>query len=202
MICTNCGFNNQTAAKFCGGCGSTLRIDSAGSLQAERRILSVIFCDIVGATNISGKMDPEDFRELLQSYHAACLDVVRRYDGFLADLMGDGVVIYFGYPTAHEDDEVRAVRCAMELIDAVRSLSSRVKHSFEVRIGAHRGLVVVGSLGGASGLHSLAVGETPNVAARVQAEAHPGEVVVSDSLWRLVNRYFEGLSLEIGRAHV
>jgi class 3 adenylate cyclase/tetratricopeptide (TPR) repeat protein len=150
---------------------------------------------MVGATTLSEKIDPEEFRELLQSYHAVCFDVVRSYDGFLADLMGDGVVIYFGYPIAHEDDEIRTVRCAMDLIDAVRSLSSRVKHPFEVRIGAHRGLVVVGSLGGASGLHSLAIGETPNVAARLQAEAQPGELVVSDSLWRLVNRYFDGICL-------
>jgi class 3 adenylate cyclase/tetratricopeptide (TPR) repeat protein len=195
MICTDCGFNNQAAAKFCGGCGSPLRDVAATKSQAERRILSVIFCDIVGATTLSEKVDPEEFRELLQSYHTTCFDVVRSYDGFLADLMGDGVVIYFGYPTAHEDDEVRTVRCAMALIDAVRSLSSRVKHPFEVRIGAHRGLVVVGSLGGAGGLHSLAIGETPNVAARLQAEAQPGELVISDSLWRLVNRYFEGVCL-------
>jgi class 3 adenylate cyclase/tetratricopeptide (TPR) repeat protein len=195
MICSGCGFNNQAAARFCGGCGSPLLVSSSAERQAERRVLSVIFCDIVGATSLSEQIDPEDFRALLSDYHSSCFEVVRNFDGFLADLMGDGVVIYFGYPRAHEDDEIRSVRCALALIDAVDALAARLHHPLEVRIGVHRGRVVVGALGGAGGVQSLAIGETPNLAARLQAEAGPGEVVVSDSLWRLVSRDFHGESL-------
>ncbi len=195
MICSGCGFNNQVAARFCGGCGSPLLLSAGRDPQAERRVLSVIFCDMVGATSLSEQIDPEDFRELLSAYHATCFEVVRNFDGFLADLMGDGVVIYFGYPRAHEDDEIRSVRCALALIDAVDALAGRLHHPLEVRIGVHRGRVVVGALGGAGGGQSLAIGETPNLAARLQAEARPGEVVVSDSLWRLVSRDFHGESL-------
>ncbi|MEB3261293.1 MAG: adenylate/guanylate cyclase domain-containing protein [Cyanobacteriota bacterium] len=154
--------------------------------------MSVLFCDMVGATTLSEQIDPEDFRELLCDYHSACSKEVQRLDGFLADLMGDGVVIYFGYPKAHEDDEIRAVRCGLAIQQAVQNLSLQVRHPFEVRIGVHRGRVVVGALGGASGIQSLAIGETPNIAARLQGEARPGDVVVSDSLWRLISQAFHG----------
>jgi class 3 adenylate cyclase/tetratricopeptide (TPR) repeat protein len=144
---------------------------------------------------MSEQMDPEDLRGLLISYHNTCLDAVQKFDGFLADLMGDGVVIYFGYPRAHEDDEIRSIRCALALLTAVQDLSARGRHPFDVRIGVHRGRVVVGALGGAAGTQSLAIGETPNLAARLQAEASPGEVVVSDYLWRLVSHTFHGQPL-------
>ena len=195
MICSACGFNNPAAAAFCCGCGTSIQHSAPPQSQAERRVLSVIFCDIVGATSLSEQIDPEDFRGLLINYHNTCLDVVQRFDGFLADLMGDGVVIYFGYPRAHEDDEIRSIRCALALQTAVQDLSARVRHPFDVRIGVHRGRVVVGALGGAAGTQSLAIGETPNLAARLQAEASPGEVVVSDSLWRLVSHTFHGQPL-------
>ena len=195
MICSACGFNNPAAAAFCCGCGTSIQHSAPPQSQAERRVLSVIFCDIVGATSLSEQIDPEDFRGLLINYHNTCLDVVQRFDGFLADLMGDGVVIYFGYPRAHEDDEIRSIRCALALQTAVQDLSARVRHPLVVRIGVHRGRVVVGALGGAAGTQSLAIGETPNLAARLQAEASPGEVVVSDSLWRLVSHTFHGQPL-------
>jgi len=180
------------AARFCSGCGIPIVSHSSLDAKAERRILSVIFCDIVGATALSEAIDPEDMRELLSSYHDTCSQVVQAFGGFLAHLLGDGVVIYFGYPKAHEDDEIRAVRCAMAIQEAVKDLGPRIRHPYEIRIGIHRGRVVVGSLGGASGLESVAIGETPNIAARLQAEASPGSVVVSDSLWRLIANVFAG----------
>ncbi len=195
MICSDCSFNNPTTARFCGGCGTSLLRSAVAESQAERRVLSVIFCDIVGATSLSEQIDPEDFRDLLQMYHNTCFEIVCKFEGFLADLMGDGVVIYFGYPKAHEDDDIRSVRCALAILAAMQDLAVRVRHAFEVRIGVHRGLVVVGALGGAAGTQSLAIGETPNLAARLQAEASPGEVVVSDSLWRLVSHTFHGETL-------
>jgi class 3 adenylate cyclase/tetratricopeptide (TPR) repeat protein len=137
-------------------------------------------------------MDPEDMRELLSSYHDTCPKVVQAFGSFLAHLLGDGVVIYFGYPKAHEDDEIRAVRCALAIQEAVKELRGWIQHPYEVRIGIHRGRVVVGSLGGASGLESVAIGDAPNIASRLQAEAMPGSVVVSDPVWRLISNVFEG----------
>lgn len=195
MACPACGFSTQGAARFCGGCGLPLLSPSEAAPLAERRVLSVLFCDMVGATTLSEQIDPEEFRDLLRDYHNACAQVVQQYDGFLADLMGDGVVIYFGYPRAHEDDEVRSVRCALTIQQALQKLSLQLRHPFQVRIGVHRGRVVVGALGGASGIQSLAIGETPNIAARIQAEADPGQVLVSDSLWRLIASAFHGEAL-------
>jgi class 3 adenylate cyclase/tetratricopeptide (TPR) repeat protein len=195
MISVCCGFNNPPSAKFCCGCGSQILQASPPETQAERRVLSVVFCDIVGATSLSEQIDPEDFRSLLIGYHDTCLHTVEKFGGFLADLMGDGVVIYFGYPKAHEDDEIRSIRCALALLTAVQDLSARGRHPFDVRIGVHRGRVVVGALGGAAGTQSLAIGETPNLAARLQGEASAGQVVVSDSLWRLVSHTFHGQPL-------
>ena len=195
MNCSSCGFGNPAAARFCGGCGLPIVNRSRPEAQAERRVISVIFCDIVGATALSEVIDPEDLRELLSSYHHTCSQVVETFDGFLADLMGDGVVIYFGYPKAHEDDECRAVRCALAIQQALHDLATKIRHPFQVRIGVHRGRVVVGALSGVAGLQSLAIGETPNIAARLQSEANPGEVVISDSLWRLVARFFHAEQL-------
>ncbi|MFN9622319.1 MAG: ATP-binding protein [Cyanobacteriota bacterium] len=157
--------------------------------------MTVIFCDIVGITSLSEVIDPEDLHELLSSYHLTCSKAVDRFDGFLADLMGDGVVIYFGYPKAHEDDEVRAVRCALAIQESIEVLRERIENPFQVRIGVHRGRVVVGALGGVGGPQSLAIGETPNITARLQAEAEPGDVIVSDSLWRLISPFFDGEDL-------
>lgn len=193
MNCPACGFANQAAARFCGGCAAPLDPNSDSVVQAERRILSVIFCDIVGATSLSERVDPEDLRNLLGIYHRICVDSVRQFDGCLAQLMGDGVVIYFGYPIAHEDDEVRALRCALAIQEAVKAFATTAVIPFKVRIGAHRGRVVVGALaahGGVVGNPSIAIGETPNLASRLQSEAEPGDVVVSDAIWRLVSSVF------------
>lgn len=192
--CYTCGFANQVAARFCGGCGTPLK-DSSNEAEAERRVICVIFCDMVGATALSEQLDIEEFRSLLHLYHSTCSRVVNEYDGFLADLMGDGAVIYFGYPKAHEDDDVRAVLCALAIQKAIQEQSTVSRHPFQVRIGIHRGRVVVGALGALSGVNSLAIGDTPNIASRLQAEAQPGEVVVSDTLWRLIMRDFNTQSL-------
>jgi tetratricopeptide (TPR) repeat protein len=137
-------------------------------------------------------IDPEEFRDLLNDYQNTCARAVRDFDGHLAHLLGDGVVIYFGYPKAHEDDEVRAVRCSLAIQEAMHELNRQSIHELQVRIGIHRGRVVVGALGKTAGIQTMAVGETPNIAARLQAEASPGEIVVSDSLWKLISRSFYG----------
>ena len=172
--------------------------------NAERRQLTVMFCDIVGSTEISSKLDPEDFRELVRSYQRAAEEAIRRFDGYVAQLLGDGVLAYFGYPVAHEDDAIRAAHSALELLDRIQLLGKRSDNRYgvnlEIRIGIHTGPVVVGDLGGETRTENLAIGETPNVAARFQGLAQPGAAVVSGDTRRLIGEVFELTSL--GRVNV
>src|SRR5215472_11584891 len=145
---------------------------AAVSPDAERRQLTVMFCDLVGSTALSTRHDPEDLRELIGDYHGAVAETVGRFDGFVAKYMGDGVLIYFGYPQAHEDDAERAVRAGLEVIAAVGKLPAR--EDLSVRLGIATGLAVVGDLIGEGAAQERGVvGETPNLAARLQALAAP-----------------------------
>src|SRR5579864_7946239 len=183
--CPSCGFANRAAARFCGGCGKALQTVAGAASEAERRHVCVLFCDLVGSTQLSHRLDAERLRDVVGSYQRACDAVVLRHGGFVAQYRGDSIEVYFGYPHAHEDDVSRAVSCALEMLVAVRQLGAATKLDLEVRIGIDCGRVVVGTLGHRRP-ERVAVGETPNIAARVQGEAAPGEVVVSDSLWRLL----------------
>lgn len=161
-----------------------------GSIVAERRQLSVMFCDLVASTALAGRLDPEDLREVISAYHAAVTDTVDRFDGFVAKYMGDGVLVYFGYPQAHEDDAERAVRAGLAVIDAVGQLQT--SEELQVRIGLATGLVVVGDLIGEGAAQERGViGETPNLAARLQALAAPNSLVVADGTRRQVGRLFD-----------
>jgi class 3 adenylate cyclase len=145
--------------------------------EAERRQLSVMFCDLVGSTPLSARYDPEDLRDVIGTYHRCVADTVARFAGFVAKYMGDGVLIYFGYPEAHEDDAERAVRAGLAVIDAVARLATPER--LNVRLGIASGLVVVGDLIGAGAAQERGVvGETPNLAARLQVLAQPGTVVL------------------------
>jgi len=158
--------------------------------QAERRQLTVMFCDLVGSTPLSTRFDPEDLREIVGAYHRCVTDTVGRFGGFVAKYMGDGVLIYFGYPEAHEDDAERAARAGLAVIDAVGRLATQ--EPLNVRIGIASGLVVVGDLIGAGAAQERGVvGETPNLAARLQALAQPGTLVVADSTRRQIGTLFE-----------
>jgi len=158
--------------------------------EAERRQITVMFCDLVGSTAMSEKLDPEDLRDLMAAYQKACGSVVNRYDGHVAQYLGDGLMVYFGWPRAHEDDAQRAVRAGLEIIDAVKSV--KAPSSLEVRIGVATGPVVVGETGdGDAAVPKAAVGETPNVAARVQALASPDQIVIAASTHRLIGGAFE-----------
>jgi class 3 adenylate cyclase len=158
--------------------------------QAERRQLTVMFCDLVGSTPLSTRFDPEDLREIVGAYHRCVADTVGRFGGFVAKYMGDGVLIYFGYPEAHEDDAERAARAGLAVIDAVGRLATQ--EPLNVRIGIATGLVVVGDLIGAGAAQERGVvGETPNLAARLQALARPGTLVVADSTRRQIGTLFE-----------
>ena len=157
---------------------------------AERRQVTVMFSDLVGSTALSARMDPEDLREVIAAYQKCVADTVRRFDGFVAKYMGDGVLVYFGYPEAHEDDAERAVRAGLEGITAVRALKLSVP--LQTRVGIATGLVVVGDLIGSGEAQERGiVGETPNLAARLQALAEPGQVVISQSTRRLTSGMFE-----------
>jgi class 3 adenylate cyclase/predicted ATPase len=160
-------------------------------IDAERRQLTVMFCDLVGSTALAARLDPEDLREVYAAYNGAVADVVRSFDGFVAKYMGDGVLMYFGYPRAHEDDAERAVRAGLGVIDAVGRLDVK-SVKLQARVGIATGLVVVGDLiGEGSAREQSVVGETPNLAARLQALAEPGAVVIAAGTRRLVGDLFE-----------
>ena len=172
---------------------------AGANASGTRRRLTVMFCDLVGSTEIASALDPEDTRELLHAYHEACAEIVRRHDGHIAHFMGDGVLIYFGYPRAHEDDGLRAVLTALAVVDAVsqlRSPSSGATWDLKVRIGIHTGLAVISDLGSGSWARpGEIIGETPNVAARVQAAAATGTVVMSADTLGLVRNRVEAVAL-------
>jgi len=165
-------------------------------LSAERRQLTVMFCDMVGSTALAGELDPEDMREVLRSFHDVCARVIREYDGFVAQYLGDGSLAYFGYPLAHEDDAERAVRAGLAIVAAMddlnRSLPGANKATISVRIGIATGLVVVGNLvGNGNSRESTAIGETPNLAARLQSVAEPNTIVIAPVTRTLLGERFE-----------
>jgi class 3 adenylate cyclase len=161
-----------------------------GTETAERRQVTVMFSDLVGSTTLSTRMDPEDLREVISAYQKCVTETVHRFDGFVARYMGDGALVYFGYPRAHEDDAERAIRAGLELVKAVTELKSRT--SLQARVGIATGLVVVGDLiGWGEAQERGIVGETPNLAARLQENAEPNTVVICDSTRRLLGNLFE-----------
>ena len=164
--------------------------------EAERRHLTVLFCDLAGSTELSARLDPEDMREVIGAYQNAVAGEVARYEGHIAKFMGDGVLAYFGYPKAHEDDAERAVRTGLQLVQSIGALGA-AGHPLAARVGIATGLVVVGDLVGEGAAQEEAViGETPNLAARLQALAEPGQVVISRRTRRLVGGLFELAELE------
>jgi class 3 adenylate cyclase/predicted ATPase len=164
---------------------------SAAVPAAERRQLTVMFCDLVGSTELATRLDPEDLREVIAAYHRTVTDVVRSFDGFVAKYMGDGVLVYFGYPGAHENDAEHAVRTGLGIVAAVSRLDFK-SVKLQARVGLATGLVVVGDMIGAgSAQEQSVVGETPNLAARLQALAEPDAVVIAANTRRLVGDLFE-----------
>jgi class 3 adenylate cyclase/predicted ATPase len=163
--------------------------------EAERRQLTVMFCDLVDSTKLSSQLDPEEYREVVRAYQATCTEVIQRYDGHIAQLLGDGLLVYLGYPQAHEDDAQRAIRAGLGILEAVKALNARLEPAkgitLAVRLGLHTGLVVVGEMGGAGRQEQLALGETPNIAARIQGLAEPDTLLISSDTYRLIQGYFE-----------
>jgi class 3 adenylate cyclase/predicted ATPase len=174
----------------------TLVRNGTSEAEAERRQLTVMFCDLVGSTALSSRLDPEDLREVIGAYHRCIAEVLERFDGFIARYMGDGALIYFGYPQAREDDAERAVRAGLALVAGVSELRPHEAIKLQCRVGVATGLAVVGDLIGSGAAQEQAViGETPNVAARLQALAEPNSVLIADSTRRQLGFLFELIDL-------
>jgi class 3 adenylate cyclase len=154
-----------------------------------------MFCDLVDSTRLSSQLDPEVYREVVRAYQRVCSEVITRFDGHIAQLLGDGLLVYFGYPQAHEDDAQRAVRAGLGILDAMGELKSHLQQEkgiqLAIRVGVHTGLVVVGEMGGAGRQEQLALGEVPNVASRIQGLAEPNTIMISTDTYRLIQGYFE-----------
>jgi TOMM system kinase/cyclase fusion protein len=167
--------------------------------EAERRQLTVLFCDLVDSTVLASQLDPEDLREVVRAYQEACAKVIARFEGHIAQYLGDGLLVYFGYPLAHEDDAQRAVRTGLGIVEALGQLNTRLGQErgvqLAIRLGVHTGLVVVGEVGGGTRQEQLALGETPNLAARLQGLAAPNTLVISAATLQLLGGFFACQSL-------
>ena len=201
-LCPDCGAASAPTANFCAECGSQLvqqerepkkkqpaaRKQAAAPVAvqtAERRQITVLFCDLVGSTALAAGLDPEDYRQVIRAYHACCAGIVARHGGSVAQYLGDGVMARFGFPTAHEDDAARAVNCALEMVGAIATLDAPANRKLQARIGIATGVVVVGDPS------STEVGETPNLAARLQGLATAGSIVMAESTKALVGDLFQ-----------
>ena len=209
MRCPSCHTIMPPVAKFCDGCGASLAAPPAQRPEPESTVvpmpdtdgaqwrhLTVMFCDLVGSTELARMMDAEDLRDLTRAYQTLCSDIVTALDGFVARYMGDGVLVYFGYPRAHEDDAERAVRAGLEMIEALRGLNAGLAREkgveLAMRVGLATGRVVAGDLVGEGASEEMVVlGETPNLAARLQGEAEPNTVVIGPTTLQLLRGLIE-----------
>jgi class 3 adenylate cyclase/predicted ATPase len=192
-VCAACGFANPPEFRFCGSCGASLEHH-----EPERRQLTVLFCDLVGSSMLASRLDPEEMRDLMLAYQSACTAVIRRFDGTVSRYVGDGILALFGYPRGHEDNAERAVRAGLEIVSAVGTLPVPAGGGgpLAVRIGIATGLVVVGDLiGEAAAERQAVVGETPNLAARLQTLASPNSVVISAGTRSLIGEHFDCVDL-------
>ncbi len=202
--CRECAHGNVGGSKFCANCGARLTSDGAAPQPeapkpatrlafdgAERRQMTIMFCDLVNSTALSERLDPEDLRTVIAAYYREVAAEVQRFGGLVARHVGDGVLIYFGVPVAHEDDAERAVRAGLALISAIRALKLHAAIALETRVGIATGLVVVDMTGDGAAQRWTALGDAPNLAARLQTMAEPGTLVIAPSTYRLVSALFD-----------
>ena len=201
--CAACGAATKPGAKFCSQCGAALVDQGQADVlpwegspnlrpslrSAERRHLTVMFSDIAGSSALAERLDPEDLREVIRAFQDACVRAIARFDGSAAKFMGDGVLAYFGYPLAHEDDAERAVRAGLTVVEEVAGLTLQGAVRLEVRVGIATGLVVAGQTVGEG--EEVVIGETPNLAARLQGIAEMNAVVISESTRQLLGGRFD-----------
>jgi len=198
-LCLKCGAENAPTSNFCGKCGAVLTapvstpVSATSPIQSpevagERRHLTVLFCDLVGSTGIAARLDPEQWRETIAGYHRAAAEAIVRFDGHVAKYLGDGVMAYFGWPAAHDNDAERAARAGLALLDAIAQLNDQPGHAkLSTRIGIDSGTVVIGQ---GAGNAAEVFGDAPNVASRVETAAEPGTVLITAATQRLVSGLF------------
>jgi class 3 adenylate cyclase/predicted ATPase len=212
LVCESCGFGSPAGSHFCGGCGAPLSdlpavqhsdhptaVEPAGlpshDQRPERRQVTVLFIDMIGSTDLSVRLDEEEFRDVIYKYRDTCANAVRRFDGTIVRYIGDGLLVCFGFPIAHEDDPARAVRAALSILEDMRQLNSRESSSMpaiNVRMGMHTGIVIAGDLRSSGTLETMGIlGETPNIASRLQQIASPDRPVISEATARLVSNSFD-----------
>src|SRR6202049_3197527 len=199
LTCPNCSFENPPGFDFCGKCGATLnpsvsgpgsatQMLSAREVVGERRHLTVLFCALVGSTASASQLDPEEWQETVGGYHRAAAEAITRLDGHVAKYLGDGVMAYFGWPAAHDNDAERAARAGLGILDAIAKLNEQPGHAkLSARVGIDSGTVVIGK---GAGNEAEVFGDVPNIAARVQATAEPGTVAITGATHRLVSGLF------------
>jgi class 3 adenylate cyclase len=188
ISCIKCGTLNQSGERFCGQCGTALRnAVPAAAARGERRHLTILFCDLVGSTEIAAQLDPEEWREVVAAYHRAAAEAIIRFGGYVAQYLGDGVMAYFGWPEAHDNDGERAARAGLAILQGVLKLNHSTSPKLAARVGIDSGAVVVGV--GADNAADV-FGETPNIAARLQATAVSGTVLITAATHRLISGLF------------
>src|SRR5262245_40314717 len=198
MQCPGCRHDNLAGSRYCASCGVKLApahtVVEGNGREGERRQLTVMFCDLVDSTGLGERLDPEELRDVLDTYEDTCSRVVEKFDGHVAQSRGDGLLVYFSYPQAHEDDAERAVKAGLEIVAALGEtaihLAGDLAVQLRVRIGIHTGPVVVGEMGAVHRRGTLALGHTLNLAARLQGIADPDSVVMSADTLRLVRGLF------------
>ena len=202
LECKACGSKNPAGKRFCADCGAVLTTDSSKQREsvkdrqpvAEHRQLTVMFVDLVGSTELGGRLDPEDLRDVISAYQACITTIVAQFEGFVAKYMGDGALVYFGYPRAHENDAERAVHAGLAIVKAVCDLRTVAGPcgTLSCRIGIATGPVVVGDfIGFGSSLESPVVGDTPNLAFGLVTMAEPGMVAIAETTRRLIGQLFD-----------
>jgi len=196
VLSITCGACGATVAEgnFCANCGAPLKASQPSVPSAEQRHLTVLFCDLVGSVALTERLGPETYHEVVREFQAICTTAVDAFDGHVAQYLGDGVLVYFGYPIAHEDDARRSVLAGLSILDAVADrnaeAASDARTQIAVRIGIHTGYAIAGEVGSGSTREDLALGQAPNIAARLQSLAAPGTAVISDTVLRLVEGFF------------
>src|SRR6266852_7386508 len=195
--CQKCGFENPPEARFCAQCAASLEAPAPlraeaesrnGGLTGERRHLTVLFCDLVGSTALAAQLDPEEWRVILADYHRTAAEAITRFGGYVAQYLGDGVMAYFGWPEAHDNDAERAARAGLAILDAIAKLNEQSeRRKLSARVGIDSGAVVVGA---GAGKEADVFGDAPNIAARVQNAANPDTVMITDATHRLVSVLF------------
>src|SRR5712691_7140837 len=234
MRCPSCGFDNPEGVKFCGQCGRLFKLhcphchsenpldfsfcgecgaalgpmlQEKATQEAERRHLTIMFCDQEDSVGRSQRLELEDFREVTRQYQEMCAKVIRDFDGHIGQYQGDGLLVYFGYPSAHEDDAQRAVRAGLEILAELPHLNTRLQQTFQdlkkfplrLRIGIHTGEAVVGKAGTGEDSEVIVLGLAPNLASRLQGIAEPDTVVISADTYRLTEGFFECQDLGLRR---